>query len=405
MEIEILGRRAVDIIKSKWGLPKRGFLAGGSLANIIWELKSGNKAVVNDIDIFILDKLVDNVESQKDTLFDYKEKELNYYEGYNGVCYISVTKEFYSITESTRDDIFNTILYSSNKSDPSLVIKSFDLNCTRVGYSIDEDKIYFTKDFEEFIESGEIKICNIIKPSHTAIRMAKKSKELNVKLSVFELNLIQYSLNTIFTDILKTRFKYRYLEMYENYKDLLSPFFEIKRDSHLELYVKTIFGREDALYYLNPVLTKKVFNDDNLNRIFRSSEFLFYMRNVYGNKELSDIWKDIYYFWRDEEYLDKEVTKDEIDLLSKFARYAPESINNLRGMKFSEQIRIIKMFLEKFKDDPIIAISILESVKLDKDIKLDDQTALLLELSVRKKIIDDVKGKVGSILGVGDFVI
>ena len=41
MEIEILARKAVDILKSKWGLPKKGFLAGGSLANLIWEIHSG----------------------------------------------------------------------------------------------------------------------------------------------------------------------------------------------------------------------------------------------------------------------------------------------------------------------------------------------------------------------------
>ena len=62
MEIEILARKALDILKSKWGLPKRGFLAGGSLANTIWELHSGNKAVVNDIDIFLFDGNIKNQE-------------------------------------------------------------------------------------------------------------------------------------------------------------------------------------------------------------------------------------------------------------------------------------------------------------------------------------------------------
>jgi hypothetical protein len=57
--------------------------------------------------------------------------------------------------------------------------------------------------------------------------------------------------------------------------------------------------------------------------------------------------------------------------------------------------------LDKFKDDPIIAISILENIKLDKDIVLDDQMALLLELSVRKEIINDTRGKVRNILNIG----
>ena len=67
-------------------------------------------------------------------------------------------------------------------------------------------------------------------------------------------------------------------------------------------------------------------------------------------------------------------------------------------MKISEQIDVIKKFLDKFKEDPIIAISIIESMKVDKDIELDEQTLLLLELSVRKKIINDTRNKAGRIL-------
>jgi hypothetical protein len=55
MNIEKLARKAINILKSDFELPNRGFLAGGSIANIIWELVSGNKAIVNDIDIFIHD--------------------------------------------------------------------------------------------------------------------------------------------------------------------------------------------------------------------------------------------------------------------------------------------------------------------------------------------------------------
>ena len=51
-----------------------------------------------------------------------------------------------------------------------------------------------------------------------------------------------------------------------------------------------------------------------------------------------------------------------------------------------------------YNDDPIIAISLLEKNKLDKDIELDEQTKLLLELSVRKEIVNDTRGKVNKIL-------
>ena len=53
MNIEILGRQAIEHIKDNYrNFPKTGFLAGGSLANLVWEYVTGHKAVINDVDIF-----------------------------------------------------------------------------------------------------------------------------------------------------------------------------------------------------------------------------------------------------------------------------------------------------------------------------------------------------------------
>jgi hypothetical protein len=153
---------------------------------------------------------------------------------------------------------------------------------------------------------------------------------------------------------------------------------------------------KNTFYFDN--VTGKIFYHKNLNSIYRASDFLFYMRNIWGKPQLEEIWPKLNYFFIDEDYVDGEFNSDDIDLLDRFARYAPNSIENLKGYKLSEQIEIIKKFLDKWKDDPIVAISIIESHKIDKDIILDEDTALLLELSVRKKIINDTRGKVRKIL-------
>ena len=128
------------------------------------------------------------------------------------------------------------------------------------------------------------------------------------------------------------------------------------------------------------------------------------MRNIYNKEEnLKDMWGKLYYYFNDIHYIDKEVSQEDMDLLQRFSNYAPDSIEKLKGLKISEQIKIIKKFLDKFKEDPIIAISILENIKVDKDIILDDQTMLLLELSVRKKIINDTRGKVSKILNLEEI--
>ena len=406
MNIESLGRQAIDRIKSEWGLPLHGFVAGGAIANIVWELVSGNEAVVNDIDIFVFDGIEKVLDSNKKTLFNYQEKETKYYEDYNGMNFNNYTKDFYSIVESERDDMFNTIKYKSNTSDPSLIVKSFDINATRIGYDIDNDKLYWTSEFEDFLKTGDLKVTNLMTPSHTAVRIAKKSKELNAKLDEFEFKLLQYALSCRFIDRIKLRFRERYLEMCNDHKDILSKYFQMSRDLEAEEYVFAKVGEKVELYYLVPRdRDVKKFEDDNLNKIFKSIDFLFYMRNIYDkDQNLKDMWSKLYYFFNDVHYIDREMSQEDMDLLQRFGKYAPGSIENLKGLKMSEQIEVIKKFLDKFKEDPIIAISILESVKVDKDIILDEQTMLLLELSVRKKIVNDTRGKVNKILNIEEII-
>jgi hypothetical protein len=420
MEIEILARKALDILESKWGLPKKGFLAGGSLANTIWELHSGNPAVVNDIDIFIFEGKIDKQEeiSREVSLFRFKEEDIRYYEDYTGMCWNSYTKDFYTITSSEKKGIINEIGYKASTDEQGIILNSFDINATRVGYSIEEDKFYITKDFEEFLKTGELKICNIQTPSHTAIRIAKKSKELNAKLDELEFKLTSYCLSRQFSDVNKFRFKERYFEMFKQNKDLLEPYFKIERDKEIEEFLKLHKNVDTELYgltttdYFLPVKeqeskdydilslleTNNIFNDDNLRKLHTSKDFLFYIRNVFGT-EMEKIWEKVYYFYTDCGYVDMEVSKEDLDLLKRLGDYAPNSIEGLKGMKMSQQLSLVKKLLDIYKEDPIIAISILEKGNIGLYDDLDDEcNQLLLELSVRKEIVNDTKNKVGNIL-------
>ena len=421
METEILARKALDILKSKWGLPQKGFLAGGSLANTIWELHSGNPAIVNDIDIFIFEGKIDNQEeiSREDSLFRFKEEDVRYYEDYTGMCWNSYTKDFYTITSSEKKGIFNEIGYKASTDEQGIILNSFDINATRVGYSIEEDKFYITKDFEEFLKTGELKICNIQTPSHTAIRIAKKSKELNASLDELEFKLISYCLSRQFSDVNKLRFKERYFEMFNQNKDLLKPYFKIERDKEIEEFLKLhknvdteLYGLTNTDYFL-PVKEYEskdyeiisflescnIFNDDNLGKLHTSKDFLFYIRNIFGT-EMEKIWEKVYYFYTDCGYVDMEVSKEDLDLLRRLGNYAPKSIEGLKGMKISQQLSLVKKLLDIYKEDPIIAISILEKGNSSLYVDLDDEcNQLLLELSVRKEIVNDTRNKVGNILG------
>ena len=412
MNIENLVRTAVNKIKTDWGLPDKGFVAGGSIANLVWELVSGKKAIVNDIDVFIFDGIVDGIDpTNKKSLFRYQEKESKFWEDYNGIKYSTINKDFYTIESSEHEGMFNNVKYRSNKSDTDIILRSFDINSTKVGYSIEEDKCYWTPEFEEFLNTGELKICNLMTPSHTAIRIVKKRKELDCKLTQFELDLLRHSLEYRFSDIIKVRFRDRYHDIFNEYLDDLKEHFIIKRDFQAEEYVKNNFGEEVNLYYLQSIINgdedsldefvygREVFADTNIRRIPNSQEFLFYMRNIYGKETLPEIWSKLYFFFTDKSYIDCQPTVEDLDLISRLGKYAPNSIDNLKGKKLSEQIKLVKWILEKFEEDPIVAISILEKHRLSQDI-LDDHDLFLLELSVRKQIVNDTKGKANRVLGV-----
>ena len=400
MNVEQLAKRAIDKIKTTWGLPQSGFIAGGSIANLIWEEVSGNKAVINDIDVFLFDGILEKlVQDKSQTLYEHSTKEDIWYEDYNGIAFMTKEKDFYCITESTKDGMFNYVKYQSNSPEPRIVIDSFDINCTAVGYSIDNDEFYWTDEFEKFLETGVLRITNVKTPSHTVLRIIKKADELNATLTDFELNILQYALSdNVHLSPYKVRFQERYLEVFVKYIDRLSEFFYIQKDVQCIEWLRVSQNKDVKLWKLVSS-NQRVFDDKNLQGL-KADNYLFYIRNIYSNKNLNLklIWEHLHYFYDTPGYVDQEVNEEDIKLLSRFVYNAPNAIPNLKGLKLSEQINLVKKLLEVYKDDPIIAISVLEKNKLDKDIDIDEQTKLLLELSVRKEIVNDTRGKVNKIL-------
>jgi hypothetical protein len=389
-------------MKKNWNLPSSGFLCGGSLANLIWEKTSGNKAVVNDIDIFIY-KGKPESEDFVFTNFNINKTERAIYETYSGLNISYDRTVSHVILNSRREDIINYIDIYSEAYNPQSILDSFDINCCQVGYLLEEDKFFYTKGFLKFLETGKLELVNLHTPAHSAIRLAKKADELGVEVPKFEIEVAAISISQVFLlDIQKLRFKEKYHDLFKKYENHLSDKFELVRccESELELSYRNI--KADPLYRLSPknIMIKGV---ERLG-VSTSKYFLSWVRQVKGNPKLEELWKKLFVAYDSkltfEEYLDVDPNEDDLELLGKIIKWAPKSLKNLHGLKYSEQIDIIKRVFEHFKSKPLVGISLLETLKIDEKFDFDDEMSMLvLELSLRKINDGDKYNKVEKIFG------
>ena len=248
-------------------------------------------------------------------------------------------------------------------------------------------------------------------PAHSAIRLVKKKHDLNAKLNELELKLCQHSLSVGMNDTNRIYFTNKYTSIFKKYESELSDCFILKEAPEIRELFKTkgldmeiwtlIFNGEIDSF---GEYKKKIFDEPNINKIYNGQKLLFYIRNVKDNQNAKLVWEKLNYLFDSESYIDSNFSKEDIDMLHRLTQVAPKTIENLKGLKLSQQISIMKDMFDKYKEDPIVAISIMEKIKIDPDKEFDESDLLLLELSVRKEIVNDVKQKAQRILNPDEKV-
>jgi hypothetical protein len=406
MNYQELFRKALDQIKSKWDLPQTGFLAGGAISNAVWGILKGKEAPINDLDIYYLTELKKNVstrEMKEKQHFTKNEKWV--YEDYTGMNVGYQQKGYYMIEKVSVNDIFNIVEYKSSTEDKSIIIDSFDINCCQLGYDIEKDEFVWTKDFEKFLETSELRLTNLTSPAHSALRLVKKKNDLGATLPEIELDIIAYAMKNIrFMDTQKFRFKERYANMYKTYESELKKHFKLVRDKDIEEYLKNNLGVHDFIWTLEPSNLKLDLIKGQLHGVYLSKDFLFYVRNILNNEKLERLWFKLHPIMDSslmlEEYVDVELDDNIIEKLWKLVKHAPNTSKNLRGLSMSKQLSNFDRVLSKFPNDPFVAISVMEHYDLDNHDLDDEMELLLMELSIRKDVIEDNRDKVYHILGI-----
>ena len=232
-------------------IPDNGFLAGGAVANTLLSMKYGKPYPINDLDIFIeteddpdpFDILPESHRGRTPTRTQTLVIQSGYYEGELGYDHGSN----YRILEVDRDGLLNWITISrvinrDNIRNYRYILNGFDFNCCQVGIDLKTNELYYTDEFEEFLNTKQLDVTAIYTPAHTAIRLFKKKKELDCYCDVEKcMELLSQPLIRETRLKLSPRhfgiyFSHKYRDMFvEHYKELkeyfkMVRFFDDKKD-------------------------------------------------------------------------------------------------------------------------------------------------------------------------------
>jgi hypothetical protein len=216
--------KTVEIVLSSLGrkvtLPSEGFLAGGSVANMLLSLYHQGtpcKFKVNDVDIFnVVDpntidaKMLDGEGEELLRGDVHLGMQVGMDEGY-GHVYIERDGTYYKVMSAERNGLINDIkcFVSHGESggqtirftppppienpdqhmmpvtmntvaipniDPAndVILRGFDLNCCQAGIDLSNGVLHYTDSFVKFLKSKQVFIDIPYTPFHTAIRLVKK---------------------------------------------------------------------------------------------------------------------------------------------------------------------------------------------------------------------------------------
>ena len=237
-------------------LPEKGFLAGGAVANYILEMEWGGSYPINDLDIFI------ETEFQYTNTTPDRTQELTISSGYDHFTLEYDYNTRYQIRNVEVEGLINTIYFTkycnSISKDYMYIINSFDFNCCQVGIDLETSTLIYTKDFEEFLRTKQLKVCAPYTPPHTAIRLFKKMDELKCYCDVeSEMKLLSQPYH--FDGVIYSRrifgvyFGIKYKELYEKYKDKIEPYFKLCNfyEFKEELWAKSVIINKKEHNYIS----------------------------------------------------------------------------------------------------------------------------------------------------------
>jgi hypothetical protein len=215
--------RVLSSLGNKVKLPNEGFVAGGSVANMLlslYHLGTDNRFEVNDVDIFTVKQMDEsesvydfNGEGENGLFTNPLNLSLGVHNDDYGHVYVERDGTFYKVLKAERDGLINSIecivgrgeqdetirytppapeehpnmimmpvtqtlptleSYWVKNADNDIILRGFDINCCQAGIDLSNGILHYTNSFVEFMKSKQLLVDIPYTPLHTTIRLIKK---------------------------------------------------------------------------------------------------------------------------------------------------------------------------------------------------------------------------------------
>jgi len=247
-------------------------------------------------------------------------------------------------------------------------------------------------------------------PCHSSIRLCKKEEDMNIKLDDIELRMLQYVLYRNFMDVNRRFFTTKYKDLFMKYQDKLLKYFIPQKETGIVNFMKNKnhdLPEDFELYQLSVTNNEFVdpepkFGFDDSDYFSSTEEFLFFVRNIHNTKDalLIKYWNKLRPLFGRKDFVDCEPSESQLEILHGLSKTSTGYIQNMKGLKLSEQCRILDVILSKC--DKTTAVRILNRCKINADQELDDDDIFLMEMLVRKEVNVKITSKVERVFGKGE---
>lgn len=227
------------------------FIAGGSVANLIFEYLFGVPAAINDVDFFYYNFHAPTEEHVEGEI--YERLSDSYLNKPYRIIKVDENKDLNKIKIFPADATFTWLA----------LLESFDLNNCQAGINLSSERILYTQEFLNFLNNKEIKLSKSNKdqyPLSTFVRGIIKSKESGCPFYHYD-----YLRNYLLFNLYDTYFleKQKYIKLVNRVKDIPSEdeddLFETHGSKVIQVKELITKKRQEALSK-NPSLLQPIFS-------------------------------------------------------------------------------------------------------------------------------------------------